>query len=420
MIKSIVPYTVIFFYIYAVPFVFLPVSTRVMFGIFGFIILVIKVLQYKVELTLNKQLFYFLILLFLILFVALISIGMNQTSDIEFIKYPISMVTILFASYFVAKVLSKFYRKLDFQTVSLLMINVILIQSIIAFMMFLIPDLRDLLLGIQRLSAEDIDKMSNYFEFRIIGFGIIYFGAGIISGFGLILIGALLRFHHFNSKQVMILAIKFLIILVVGMMMARTTLIGGLLGLMLIFMPKNFKATISMFRKRCLFILNITIIPTILMMILFFLVPKIGETFEPLFNFAFEIFINYFEKGSAESASTTQLQNMYIFPKTIQTWIIGDGYWNNPYGSGYYMHTDVGYLRLVYYFGLIGLFAYLLMQFVAIRTVFKNYNLSKKISWTVFAYLLILNLKGFADLLSFMFLFWMSFYLIKGEKKIAK
>lgn len=88
--------------------------TRVMFGIFGFIILVIKVLQYKVELTLNKQLFYFLILLFLILFVALISIGMNQTSDIEFIKYPISMVTILFASYFVAKVLSKFYRKLDF------------------------------------------------------------------------------------------------------------------------------------------------------------------------------------------------------------------------------------------------------------------------------------------------------------------
>ena len=114
MIKSIVPYTVIFFYIYAVPFVFLPVSTRVMFGIFGFIILVIKVLQYKVELTLNKQLFYFLILLFLILFVALISIGMNQTSDIEFIKYPISMVTILFASYFVAKVLSKFYRKLDF------------------------------------------------------------------------------------------------------------------------------------------------------------------------------------------------------------------------------------------------------------------------------------------------------------------
>ena len=111
---------------------------------------------------------------------------------------------------------------------------------------------------------------------------------------------------------------------------------------------------------------------------------------------------------------------MYIFPENIKTWIIGDGFWANPSGSGYYMHTDVGYLRLIYYFGLVGLFVYLLMQFVAIRTVFKNYNLSIIFYLTVFTYLLILNLKGFADLLSFMFLFWMSFYLTKGGKKIAK
>lgn len=413
MIKSIVPYTVIFFYIYAVPFVFLPVSTRVMFGIFGFIILVIKVLQYKVELTLNKQLFYFLILLFLILFVALISIGMNQTSDIEFIKYPISMVTILFASYFVAKVLSKFYRKLDFQTVSLLMINVILIQSILAFIMFLVPELRDFLLGIQKISPDDIERMPDFFEFRIIGFGTMFFGAGIISGFGLILIGALLRFYKLNTKQTILLSIKFLFILVVGMMMARTTLIGGLLGLILIFMPKNLKITISMFKKRFLFILNIIFIPIVLMIILFFLVPKIGETLEPLFNFAFEIFINYFEKGSAESASTSQLQNMYIFPETIQTWIIGDGYWANPYGAGYYMSTDVGYLRLIYYFGLLGLFVYLLMQLTIIKNSFEQ----KLLIYTIFLYLLILNLKGFTDLVSICLVFY---FALLFKKRILK
>jgi len=426
MIKSIVPYTVLFFYIYAVRFVFLPVSTRVLFGIIGFIILAIEVLQYKVKLKLNKQLLYFLVLLFLIPFIALISIGINQTSDIEFVKYPISILTILFASYFVAKVLSKFYRKLEFQNVSLLIINIILIQSIIAFMMYLIPELRDFLLRIQNLSPDDKERISYFFEFRIIGFGTMFFGAGVISGFGLITIGALIRLYSINSKQLMILSIKFLIILVVGMIMARTTLIGGLLGLMMIFMPKAFKATISMFKKRIFFVSVIVVVPSILVTILYFLVPKVGEILKPVFNFAFEIFINYFEGGKLESESTNQLKNMYIFPNSIATWIIGDGFWANPSGSGYYMHTDVGYLRLIYYFGLIGLFNYLLMQFFAIRAVFKKYNLSTMFYLTVFCYLLILNLKGFADLLSFIFLYWMSFNLtnegslrnsqIKGHK----
>lgn len=406
MIKNIIPYIVVFFYLYPVPFIFLPVSTRVLFGVFGFLILATEILQYKIKLKLNKRLVYFLVLLLLIPFVALISIGINQTSDIEFIKYPISMLTILFASYFVAKILNNYYQKLDFQNVSLLMINIILIQAIIAFTMFLIPELRDFLLGIQRLSAENIEKMSDLFEFRVIGFGTMFFDAGVISGFGLILIGLILRFYQLTSKQVVTISIKFLFILIVGMMMARTTLIGGLLGLMLIFMPKNLKATISMVRKRFLFILNIVVIPIILMMILFFLVPKIGEIFEPLFNFAFEIFINYFEKGSAESASTNQLKNMYIFPENIKTWIIGDGLWMAIDGSGYYMHTDVGYLRLIYYFGVIGLLIYFMTEFYLLKITFRNYRFNIHIYGMIFLYLLILNLKGYTVFLSLILIYY--------------
>ena len=55
---------------------------------------------------------------------------------------------------------------------------------------------------------------------------------------------------------------------------------------------------------------------------------------------------------------------MYRFPETLKTWIIGDGYMlsaNNdpyyigPFYLGYYKGTDVGYLRFIYYFGIIGL-----------------------------------------------------------------
>lgn len=410
----------VFFYIYATPFVFLPVSTRLLYAILGFIWLLLYLYQNKTHFLMNKKMLTLLILLFSIGFISLLAIGINGTTDIEFIKYVISMLAILFASFFVVNILERLKYKLHFSNISELIINVILIQSIIGFLMFLIPELRDFLLGIQRLSPKDIEKISDFFEFRIIGFGTMFFGAGVISGFGLILIGALIRLYSMNSKQVIILSIKFLIILLIGMMMARTTLVGGLLGLMFIFMPKNFKATISMFRKRVFFVSVIVIVPSILMIVLYFLVPQVNQILEPVFNFAFEIFINYFKSGKIESESTNQLKNLYVFPESISTWLIGDGFWSNPYGDGYYMHTDVGYLRLIYYFGFVGLATYLLLQFYAIKTVFKNYNLSVIFYRIVFSYLLILNLKGFADLFPFIFLYWVSSNSIKGGNNIAK
>lgn len=55
---------------------------------------------------------------------------------------------------------------------------------------------------------------------------------------------------------------------------------------------------------------------------------------------------------------------MWVWPDNLATWLIGDGYFNspatNPYYigplfEGYYMGTDIGYCRFVFYFGLIGL-----------------------------------------------------------------
>ena len=56
---------------------------------------------------------------------------------------------------------------------------------------------------------------------------------------------------------------------------------------------------------------------------------------------------------------------MYVFPDNLKTWLIGDGYFSNPYNidpyftgrfvGGYYMSTDVGYLRFIFYSGLVGI-----------------------------------------------------------------
>ena len=79
------------------------------------------------------------------------------------------------------------------------------------------------------------------------------------------------------------------------------------------------------------------------------------------FRFAFEGFFSLVEEGRWEVHSNELLWTMYRFPETIKTWLIGDGYFYNTFADpyyvgeeygGYYMATDVGYLRFIYYAGL--------------------------------------------------------------------
>ena len=60
------------------------------------------------------------------------------------------------------------------------------------------------------------------------------------------------------------------------------------------------------------------------------------------------------------------LASQVVWPDNINTWLIGDGYFELPmndyYYTGpayyYYMGTDVGYCRFVFYFGILGLLAF--------------------------------------------------------------
>lgn len=108
-----------------------------------------------------------------------------------------------------------------------------------------------------------------------------------------------------------------------------------------------------------------------------------NEQFYKLFRFAFEGFFNYVEYGEWETASTDKLRTMYVFPDTLKTWIIGDGYFSNPHYSdpnyvgkttklGYYMGTDVGYLRFIFYFGMIGLLAFSAFMIYSAKICMKN------------------------------------------------
>lgn len=84
---------------------------------------------------------------------------------------------------------------------------------------------------------------------------------------------------------------------------------------------------------------------------------------------------------------------MYVFPETLKTWIIGDGYFLNPsdidsyytgkiYG-GYYMGTDVGYLRFIFYFGLIGLIAFSIFIYKTYRICYQRFPYMKDLFFMI-------------------------------------
>jgi hypothetical protein len=73
---------------------------------------------------------------------------------------------------------------------------------------------------------------------------------------------------------------------------------------------------------------------------------------ESIYNWVFEIFINYSEGNGLEASSLTTLKAMYILPN-LKTFLLGDGYYTNAVTGFYYMNIDVGILRLLYFWGAI-------------------------------------------------------------------
>ena len=136
-----------------------------------------------------------------------------------------------------------------------------------------------------------------------------------------------------------------------------------------------------------------------------------------LFRFAFEGFFNYFEKGEWYVASNDTLSTMVVFPETFKTWLIGDGYFSNPTNTdpyfigqvtgGYYMGTDVGYLRFIFYCGVIGLIAFSVFIIRCAHYCTKDFSDCKLLFWSICLLNFIIWLKVSTDIFLVFALFLM-------------
>lgn len=273
-----------------------------------------------------------------------------------------------------------------------LFIGLVVFQLIISFICYLSPKLFDLIFGV--FSRPDIDdKILGFNEMRLVGLGASFFGSGIINSFTLILIASILKKKQSNITLLWLM-LSFVIVLVIGLMSSRSTIIGALIAIFLIL--SNFNSFLRYFK------LMVIISP--LLYLGLNLIPE-NDRLKEIFNFGFQFVFNF--EDSQASKSTGELKEMWkIIPDNLKTWFFGDVYFRSE-GGGYYMNTDVGYFRLIYSVGFFGLFFFFLMNILMIFKI-KNkfFGLYEKLG-LIFLFL-ILNVKGVSNLIPLLSIFYIS------------
>lgn len=385
-----------FIYIYPLYFNGIPLSSRIIYAILG-----MGAIIYGRYIKLS--LLYPLKGLIPIFTVSLFTGILNRTFDFSFAKYCISVLMFFFAAIFVYNILKTFLGKdkiLNIDFLIKLFIIIVTLQSIISILMFLIPGFTDTLYAIFSVPESEEATLEDNIGMRLIGLGSYFFAAGVIHGLSLIFTVYLYLKNKINKKWIIVYIFNFF----VGLLMARTTVIGFAVSIlfMIIWKPLNVFYIKQKF-KWGIYLVSLFVIA---------LIGIIMVVDEEVLKWAFEFFYNYSDSGSFESSSTNRLKEMYVIPTNIFTYLIGDGKYNLPEG-GYYMSTDVGYLRLLYYGGIPMIVSFYFFMYYISKYIVK-YNTSiidKYLFFIIFLYLIILNFKGLADLNSVLVIIYIFSYL---------
>ncbi len=128
---------------------------------------------------------------------------------------------------------------------------------------------------------------------------------------------------------------------------------------------------------------------TIFILIFFLLDTTSGPLSE-----AFELYNNYINFGELSSRSTDAISTMPYITDNFLSWVFGDGRFFAD--DGFYMGTDIGFSRIVFFGGVIGLIFYMLISFWPLFFIdFKNRDrLFYIFVLNLSIYFVLINIKG--------------------------
>lgn len=404
------------FYFFPFEFTFLPsINTKMAMAGIGVVVLVIQLARGRKS-VIDRDFFQLSLIAGLVSLIGLFAVTWNDTYDYTYATYIVSMWVWLSGAYVVTQAITKLHGHISVELVCNYLIVVCLAQCLIAFAMTQYLPLKnfvDSFLG----STGFMGKM----EDRMYGIGASLDVAG--SRFSVILvmiISILLKIAATDKKKCIGLYwVAFFVITIIGNMMSRTTTVGVIVALAYLFYVSRIYTLQIDSGMRQVLGWFVGILCAVILLVTYGYHTNPG--FQENLRFGFEGFFSLVEKGRWEVHSNEILQNMYVFPDNLKTWFIGDGYFDNPYYAdpyytgpkwgGFYKGTDVGYLRFIFYFGLMGLMAFCFFM-CRVAKVCMNRFVSYR---SLFGVILLLNFAVWFKVSSDIFLVFALFLCINEE-----
>ena len=356
------------------------VNSKMIIAGLGLIVFMVQLAQRKKYL--EKDYLFLALFASLVSLSGLFSIWYNDTNDTTYATYLVSMFVWLGGAYFVVEFIKFVHGKVSAILVANYLISVCALQCIIA-------------LGVEmnHTVKSIVDSIYNggiYYEEhnRMYGVGASLDVAGTRFSAVLCMIVCIgIAYGKILKKEWLVFyGLSFMIIATIGNMISRTTIVGVTLSLVyLIYTVLSMdKSEVNKSKIRFWRWMIVVIGLSIPLIVYYY---KYNGVIYKNVRFAFEGFFSLVEKGEWDVHSNDMLQNMVVFPKTLKTWVIGDGYFNAPHLSdsyyvgpflgNFYMGTDIGYLRFLFYFGLIGLIIFMVFFCYASKVCINHIALLK-------------------------------------------
>lgn len=398
------------FFLFPLSFTFLPgLNTKTVMAALGIAVLLLNTSDTKYD-FLNKTFISLSIWAIGVSLACLFAVVINGTNDYTYVSYIVSMWVWLFAAYTLVSAIGNFHKKLSIPLIANYLTAVCVIQGLcvlgLAHSAWFSNFIHHLNIGmILTFQVKD----------RLQGIGCALDPAGVRFAVTLVILGYVLINSRQEKPLVKIIYLaSFMFITVTGNMVARTAIVGTgiafIYWIYALFLGEDNIKNSSRLVWKYLLLCSIVLIPVVIYYY------NVDATFKENIRFGFEGFFSLVETGKWKVHSNEILKNMIVFPDNLQTWLIGDGYIENPSKgldpyyvgekfSGFYKNTDIGYLRFIFYCGLTGLICFSGFFIYATQCCMKKFPRDKMLFFLMLMLNFCIWLKVSTDIFQFFALF---------------
>ena len=378
-------YILAFLFIYNVPFTGIPISASKIAVVVFILCVLLKYAEGK-KIKYNRVELHLLVIAIGLLLFSLMIMLVNGTNDTSIVYACVLLVVNhMFGSFLLVKI-CKEKGILTLENMMKLIIVLAVTQSVIIILMMVWEPFYDFFSNLAYLPTRDSIK-ARYNGAR--GYGLamsITYELGVVQSFS-----AMFLAYFMQEKRKAYHVLAYLLIVVSILVTGRTALIGVILSIVYLLMTDSKAQKKGM---RTFLILGLAGGLIVFCMVSF---GDENSVIVSLEDYLFEAINNYKLTGKFGTSTGSNLVKMFESMKeySVKTWLIGDGRYKGE-GLLYYGHVDVGFLRHILYFGVIG--CAVLLGFYG-YIYYKGSKLVKnsrlKVMWNLlFIYIMLAHIKG--------------------------